>query len=48
MNAYALLWLIVYGLAALLFFGMALVITILGARDLKDLLSTTGRSGKAT
>jgi hypothetical protein len=34
-----LLWIILFALAALLFFGTAAVITVVGFRDLKDLLS---------
>lgn len=33
------IWLTIFAIAALLFFGMALVIIILGMRDLKVLLS---------
>jgi hypothetical protein len=34
-----LLWIILFALAALLFFGTAAVIAVVGFRDLKDLLS---------
>jgi hypothetical protein len=32
-------WFIVFAIAALLFFGTAVVITVVGIQDLKDLLS---------
>ena len=32
-------WLILFGIAALLFFGTAVVITVIGFQDLKDLLT---------
>ncbi len=38
MNGSSLFWIIVFALAALLFFGTAIVITAVGIRDLKDLL----------
>ena len=47
MNAWALVWLAVFAVAALLFFGAALVIIIVGASDLKDLLTSPAR-GKRT
>jgi hypothetical protein len=39
MNSAALVWIILYGISALLFFGVAVVIAVVGFRDLKDLLS---------
>lgn len=39
MDSTALFWFIVFTVAALLFFGTAVVITIVGVKDLKDLLS---------
>lgn len=39
MDSGAFFWLIVFALAALAFFGTAVVITIVGMRDLRDLLS---------
>lgn len=39
MNTAGLFWIIVYCSATLLFFGCAAVITVVGARDLKELLS---------
>jgi len=38
MSGSTLFWLIVFAVAALLFFGTASVITVLGIRDLRDLL----------
>jgi hypothetical protein len=43
MNDAALVWIVVYCVAALLFFGTAVVIGIVGARDLRDLLSRSDR-----
>ncbi len=43
MNGAALFWLILYGCAVTLFFGTAAVITVLGIRDLKDLLKHSTR-----
>jgi hypothetical protein len=34
-----LIWFVIFVIAMILFFGTAVVITIIGARDLKDLLS---------
>ncbi len=39
MGSWSIFWLLVFGLGALLFFVTAIVITIVGARDLRDLLS---------
>jgi hypothetical protein len=33
------IWFVVFVIAMLLFFGTAVVITVIGVRDLKDLLS---------
>ena len=44
MITWAYVWLLIFAAAALLFFGAALVITIVGTRDLKDLLAPPGRS----
>jgi len=38
MSSGALFWLLVFGLAALVFFGIALVVTIRGVSDLRDFL----------
>ncbi len=43
MDGISLFWIIIYILATLMFFGTAGVITVLGARDLRDLL---GKSDK--
>jgi hypothetical protein len=40
MNPWALVWLVVFAVAALCFFGTALVIIIVGVGDLRDLLTT--------
>jgi hypothetical protein len=34
----ALVWIILFAVSALLFFGAAVVITVIGIRDLRDLL----------
>jgi len=39
MTTGTLLWLIAYVVSTVLFFGVACVITVIGIRDLKDLLS---------
>jgi hypothetical protein len=39
MNSWALLWLVIFAVAATLFFGVAAVIAVIGAGDLKDLLT---------
>ena len=46
MTTGALIWFILFGLAALLFFVIALVVTIRGAGDLRDLLSSSKRRAK--
>ncbi len=38
MSTISIIWIVVFALATLLFFGTAAVITIIGTRDLKDLL----------
>lgn len=44
MTAGALFWLILFGIAALMFFGIALVVTIRGVGDMRKLLgSSKGR-----
>jgi hypothetical protein len=43
MDSWSVFWLITFGLGALLFFGTALVITVVGTRDLRDLLSKSNR-----
>ena len=39
MDSSILPWIVLFAIAALLFFGTAVVITIVGVKDLKDLLS---------
>ena len=41
MSTMSIIWLAVFALATLLFFGAAAVITVVGTRDLKDLLKKT-------
>ncbi len=41
MTTGTLIWLCIFGIAALLFFGTAFVIMVVGIGDLKDLLSFT-------
>jgi hypothetical protein len=41
-------WLVVFACAAVLFFGTALVITVVGFRDLRDLLSNTAKSERSS
>jgi len=41
MTAGALFWLILFGIAALVFFGIALLVTIRGLSDLRDLLHSS-------
>jgi hypothetical protein len=44
MTAGAQFWFFLFAVAALLFFGIALVVTIRGARDLRDLLRSSEHS----
>ncbi len=39
MSSAIVVWLVIFGIAALLFFGTAAVIAVLGAQDLRELLS---------
>ena len=39
MDSSVLPWIVLFAVAALFFFGTAVVITIIGVKDLKDLLS---------
>ena len=48
MTSGALLGLFLFGIAALVFFGIALVVTIRGVGDLRDLLGSSKRSVKET
>lgn len=41
----ALVWIILFAISALLFFGTAGIITVIGTRDLKDLLRRSRRNG---
>lgn len=41
MSTLSIIWIAVFALATLLFFGAAVVITVVGTRDLKDLLKKT-------
>ncbi len=43
MTTGALFWLILFGIAALVFFGIALAVTIRGVSDVRDLLDSTER-----
>ncbi len=44
MSNAALVWIVIYCIAAMLFFGAAVVIGFFGAKDLKDLLSRSDRT----
>ncbi len=44
MNTMTLVWLVLFGIATLLFFGAAVVITVVGANDLRQLLSRSHRT----
>jgi hypothetical protein len=44
----ALFWLFLFGIAALVFFGIALVVTIRGVSDVRDLLGSSERRVKDT
>jgi|GEM_PF-1450207 hypothetical protein len=46
MTTWALVWLLIYGLATLVFFSVAFVITFYGFRDLRDLLNKSHRKDK--
>lgn len=46
MTTGALLWFILLGLSALVFFGIALVVSVRGFSDLRDLLGTVHRRGE--
>jgi hypothetical protein len=43
-NGWALFWLVVFGASAVLFFAIAVVVTIRGVGDLRDLLGKTARN----
>jgi uncharacterized membrane protein len=46
MTTGALFWLLLFGIAALMFFGIAIVVTIRGASDLRHLVSSSDHHGK--
>jgi hypothetical protein len=50
MSTLAIAWLVLFGVASLLFFSLAALITVFGVRDLRDLLGggtrQAGESGK--
>ncbi len=39
MNSATVIWIVLFGISALLFFGVAAVIAVVGFKDLRDLLS---------
>ena len=43
MDTRSVVWFVIYVIAALAFFVTAAVITVVGSRDLRDLLSRSGR-----
>ncbi len=43
MNPAIVVWLVIFGIATLLFFGTAAVIAVVGAKDLRELLSRSDR-----
>lgn len=44
MSTTTLVWIVIYVLATLLFFGTAAVITVVGVKDLRDLLSRSDKT----
>jgi hypothetical protein len=48
MNLWTMFWLVIFACAAALFFGTALVISVVGFRDLRDLLSTTAKTPRTS
>lgn len=42
MTTGAIVWMVIFGLSAACFFGVAAVVAVLGVRDLKDLLRPDG------
>ena len=46
MTTGAMFWLLLGGVAMVVFFGIALVVSIRGVGDLRDLLRSTGEKGK--
>jgi hypothetical protein len=47
MDTSVLVWFILFVIGALLFFGTAVVITVVGIQDLKDLLSRSTKKGES-
>jgi hypothetical protein len=43
MTTVVIIWLIIFGISALVFFGVAIIITFFGFSDLKDLLSKSDK-----
>jgi len=48
MNSGSLIWIIIYAIAAILFFGVAGVITVVGVRDLSELLTKSEKKKQQT
>ena len=48
MNGIALFWIILFAVSALMFFGIAAVITVVGFRDLRVLLTKSGKVTRVT
>jgi hypothetical protein len=48
MTSGALFWFILFGIAALVFFGIALVVTVRGVSDVRDLLGSSQQQDKNT
>jgi hypothetical protein len=46
MTAGAVVWLVLAAMAAALFFGIAVVVSVLGIKDLRHLLGTSRRSSQ--
>ena len=44
MTTGALFWLVLFGIAALVFFGIALIVAVRGVSDLRYLLGSSGRN----
>ena len=42
MTTGAIVWMVIFGLSAACFFGVAVVVSVLGVRDVKDLLRRGG------
>jgi len=48
MDTSVFVWFVVFAIGALLFFGTAIAITVIGIQDLKDLLSRSIKKGTGT